>query len=174
MNQASRCDAFIASTIFTITSDDVAPPQQRDLPTSAAIFSNGAFKTKAGFLATMSEAAYVLQAVGDQGLPGEGAEFTARQDALTAVAGQLQLLDASNLTIAGSGWTFSNGFFINGNAAALVGKSANGLFVAIRGTNDDPDGDFLNDLFGDDGHDARSERWRVARQGPRALECSVS
>ena len=107
---------------------------------SAALFAEFG---KLGFMAQLAKAAYRL-------LPGEPG-YTPSGDAATAPAKQAYDLARANLTLlnwadfpaskpeTAGGAGIRDGIFLAANAAALVGRSSDALFVAFRGTNDSSD-----------------------------------
>lgn len=131
------------------------PPNQPF--TSTEIFDN---QGELAFLAAMSKAAYHLitddyQGPGGQVIPGEREDDDSNDNdandnknaepAYTDIDRYLQLLDESDLPLlapvatGNANFPFEgirDGIYVNSNAAALVGRAQDALFVAFRGTND--------------------------------------
>jgi len=128
----------LVSSTFTIESDDLSPPPSEDLPTAIELFDENGF---AGFLARMSLAAYRDQLGGLDDGENTGSVLTEYNYA----DGKLQLFDASDLMPL-TGGTLIGGTFVNQNAAALVGRTADALFISFRGTNDAPDPGLLDHI----------------------------
>lgn len=124
------------------------------LTTSSAIFSQVG---ELGFLAELARAAYHLRVDNN---PGDGIDSNewpsllfgvdAAVDPSFAIAGSyLQLMNPADFGAAGTqlelnaGFFYTdglqNGLFTTANAAALVGRSQDALFISFRGTNDNLD-----------------------------------
>ena len=105
--------SFLTSASFTITNDDPTQPPIGALQTAAQIF-NEPGNNKLLFMANLANAAY-----------GPSASFT-------KVDGELQMLNANDL--GATAISLTNGMYVRDEAAALVGRSADALFIAFRGT----------------------------------------
>lgn len=103
---------------------------------------------KAPFLADLALAAYHLETGTGQETTRKGANDlkSASEDAYSALPDGFQLMDGKGslaLTIGAKGkfpgTGLSNGIYTSSNAAALVGRSDDALFLSFRGTNGDGD-----------------------------------
>jgi Ca2+-binding RTX toxin-like protein len=104
------------------------------------------------FAARLSQAAYTLAATEVTG-DGKNLVSAGASAAFSDVAGKLDMLTATELpalALVDSGNAsfpkngISGGIYTHGNAAALVGRSSDALFLTFRGTNDTAN---LGDLF---------------------------
>jgi Ca2+-binding RTX toxin-like protein len=110
--------------------------------TSADIFVEHG---KLSFFATLSAAAYALlgaEPIGDTtntpaSAGAKSAYSTAKADLVLLNSGDLPSLKPAAAAGPFSFVGIRDGIYVNQNAAALIGRSADGLFVAFRGTNDE-------------------------------------
>jgi Ca2+-binding RTX toxin-like protein len=142
-------------------SGQLAAGPDEPLVSTAAIFAQAG---KLAFLAQLANAAYRLRSVDSNASDGvntievvgndiNNATTTSQQSSFTLADQYLKLLDKQDMpgvtpTVAGNAAYPANGLeggiFTRGNAAALVARSADGLFISFRGTNDF---DNIFDLF---------------------------
>ncbi len=143
-----RSSDGVAETFFSIVDDDTVPGLAPGTPTADKIFAKAEVGSELYFLATMAEAAYHLRGDEPEGstlnplndyehsaaAAGEFADVDKYLDLLSAV-------DLPGLGLTNVGGAFPNsgiadGIYTSNNAAALVGRSEDALFLAFRGTND--------------------------------------
>ncbi|MGV6847638.1 MAG: hypothetical protein ACWA5A_04590 [Marinibacterium sp.] len=122
---------------FELSSTNPNPPSTK--ATAKQIFNS---EGKMAFLADLALAAYHLD------LPRESTDHERNdfkptaENAFDDISKWIDLLDSSDIPIANTKSTkfgtngFENGIFTKKNAAALVGRSEDALFISFRGTND--------------------------------------
>ncbi len=144
----------LTGTGFTILADpaDTVPGLDPGTLPASSIFRDPTIGSELNFLAKMAEAAYRLRDDEPEGTglnPLNDFEHSgSAKDEFDTVNEYLDLLttaDLPNLGLANVGGNFQytgldNGIYTNQNAAALVGRSEDALFISFRGSNDIPGG----------------------------------
>ncbi len=136
----------LASATFTINDDDTTAPPTSNLQTTKGLLDSGAYGSELHLLAELAAAAYNLVA-GEQIVDGlnEWDNSGTAYASYVAASRNLHLLTSTDLPSLAktpdpySGFDFDglvDGIYIHENAAALVARSGDALFLSFRGTND--------------------------------------
>jgi len=135
-----------SDAISAMPGSNVAGLEDEDLPTAADIFQEHG---KIGFMAALANAAYHLlpspYEIRGEGINHDDSNTQSEWLFNNVISQELRLLTAADMpslapqTVNDAEFPtvgLIDGIYVNQNAAALIGRSADALFIAFRGTND--------------------------------------